>query len=119
MITKSTAGAVLFVGYALAPGLFLTHLSEALAAIYRSVLTGLERYTSLAAAACANSSEHLARSLCAALASCTAVLASLGLMLKALFSVELLLAGSENELIAAVLTYQCLVFVHSFLPHFE
>ena len=110
---------MLSVVYELTRKLFLTHLSEALAAVNQSVLTRLVRYTSLAASACAYSSEHLARSLCAALASCTAVLASLGLMLEALLSVELLLASSEYELVAAVLTYQCLVFVHNHLPHFE
>ena len=92
----------------------LTHLGEALAAIDRTVGLGLKGNLGLAAAGSANSGEVLAGTAGSVLASVTAGLAALGLVLEAALSVELLLTGGEHELLATFLTYQSLVFVHDF-----
>ena len=78
------------------------HLSEALAAENGTVGLGLEGNLCLTTAACAGSSEELTGATGAVLASVTAGLAALGLILEAALCVELLLAGSENEFIAAL-----------------
>ena len=79
-----------------------THLSEALAAEHGTVGLGLEGHLGLAAAACAGSSEELTGTTGVVLASITAGLAALGLVLEAALCVELLLTGSENEFVAAL-----------------
>ena len=79
-----------------------THLSEALAAVYGTVGLGLEGNLGLAAATGAGSGEELTGTTGGVLASVTAVLAALGLVLEALLSVELLLTGGEHELVAAL-----------------
>jgi hypothetical protein len=78
------------------------HLSEALAAVHRTVGLGLEGNLGLAAAAGTGSSEELTGTTGAVLASVTAGLAALGLVLEAALSVELLLTGGEHELVAAL-----------------
>ena len=79
-----------------------THLSEALAAEYGTVGLGLEGNLSLTTAAGASSGEELTGATSVVLASVTAGLAALGLILEAALCVELLLASSENEFIAAL-----------------
>ena len=79
------------------------HLSEALAAEHGTVSLGLEGHLGLAAAAGAGSGEELTGATGGVLASVTAGLAALGLVLEATLSVELLLTGGENELVAALL----------------
>ena len=113
--TESTALAVLFC-YAI---LFLTHLCEALAAVYSTALARLERHSCLTAAACTCCSEHLSCSLRCTLSCTAAALASLRLMLKALFCIEFLFASREYKFSSAFLASQCLVFVHDCLPHFK
>ena len=81
---------------------FVTSLSEALAAEYGTVGLGLEGNLCLATATCANGSEELTGATGAVLASVTAGLAALGLVLEATLSVELLLTGSENKFVAAL-----------------
>ena len=93
---------------------FFFHLCKALAAINRAVFSWLERNLCLFAAACANSGEHLSVRFFAGLAGVAAGFASLRLVLESLFSVEFLLASSENELGSAFFAYSCFVFVHSF-----
>ena len=78
------------------------HLSEALAAEHGTVGLGLEGHLSLTAAACASSSEELTGATGIVLASITAGLAALGLILEAALCVELLLTGGEHELLAAI-----------------
>ena len=78
------------------------HLSEALAAEHGTVGLGLEGNLSLAAATGAGSGEELTGSAGSVLASVTASLAALGLVLEAALSVEFLLTGGENELVAAL-----------------
>ena len=85
--------------YRLAVG---THLSEALAAEHGTVGLGLEGHLGLTAAACASSSEELTGATGIVLASITAGLAALGLILEAALCVELLLTGGEHELLAAI-----------------
>ena len=78
------------------------HLSEALAAEHRTVGLGLEGNLGLAAAAGAGGGEELTGATGSVLASIAAGLAALGLILEATLSVELLLTGGENELVAAL-----------------
>ena len=78
------------------------HLSEALAAENGTVGLGLEGHLSLAAAAGAGSGEELTGATGGVLASVTAGLAALGLVLEAALCVELLLTGGEHELLAAL-----------------
>ena len=80
----------------------LSHLCKALAAVHRTVSLGLKGNTSFLAAGCAGSIEELSGATNGVLASVTASLAALGLVLEASLSVEFLLAGSENELITAL-----------------
>ena len=93
----------------LAPALLLfgilalvAHLSEALAAEHRTVGLGLEGHLSLAAATGTGSSEELTGTTGVVLASVTAGLAALGLVLEAALCVEFLLTGGENEFVAAL-----------------
>ena len=79
-----------------------THLSEALAAEYGAVGLGLEGNLCLTTATGAGSSEELTGTTGSVLASITASLAALGLVLEATLCVELLLTGSEGELLAAL-----------------
>ena len=85
--------------------LFLLHLCKAIAAVYGTIFSGSERNLSNTAAGSAGSLEHFSFALCAVLSCVTAGLASLRFVLEALFSIKLLLAGCENELISALLTY--------------
>jgi len=85
--------------------LLFLHLSEALTAIYRSVLTGLERDSSLAAASCANCGVGLSFSSARRFSRISASLASLRLIGEAFLCIELLLACGEYELVTAFLTY--------------
>jgi hypothetical protein len=79
-----------------------SHLRKALAAVHRTVGLGLEGNASLAAAGSAGSSEVLTGTTGSILASVAASLAALGLVLEAALGIEFLLAGSENELFAAL-----------------
>ena len=79
-----------------------THLSEALAAEYGTVGLGLKGNLGLAAATGAGSGEELTGATSGVLASVTASLAALGLILEAALSVEFLLTGGENEFVAAL-----------------
>ena len=83
----------------------LTHLGEALAAIDRTVGLGLKGNLGLAAAGCTNSGEILAGTAGSVLASVTAGLAALGLVLEAALSIELLLTSGEHELLATLFAH--------------
>jgi len=87
-------------------------LGEAIAAVYGPVRLGLKRHPSLAAAGSAHSREELTGAASGVLASVTAGLAALGLILEAALSIELLLTGGENKLFTALLAHQGLVLVH-------
>ena len=81
---------------------FCAHLSEALAAEYGTVGLGLDGNLCLAAATCAGSGEELTGTAGSVLASVTASLAALGLVLEAALCVEFLLTSGENEFVAAL-----------------
>jgi len=81
----------------------LAHFSEAVTAINRTVALGLEGHPRFAAAGSANGGKVLAGATGGVLASITASLAALGLVLEAALSIELLLACGEHELVAALL----------------
>ncbi len=85
----------------------------AFAAVYRSVIRGLEGNLCFLATLCASGCKELSGSLACVLSCVAAGLASLGLILETAFCVELLLTCGENEFCAAILTNQSLVFVHA------
>ena len=89
-------------------------VAEALAAVYGTVIVRLKGNLACLSAVGAYSVIHLAgRALSTAcLVLSAAIAASLRLVSKALLSVKLLLAGSENEFLSAVLADQSLVSVH-------
>ena len=78
------------------------HLSEALAAENGAIGLGLEGNLCVAAAACAGSGEELTGATSVVLASVTASLAALGLVLEAALCVEFLLTSSESEFLATL-----------------
>ena len=79
-----------------------THLSEALAAENGTVGLGLEGHLSLAATTGAGSGEELTGATSVVLASVTASLAALGLVLEAALCVEFLLTSGEGEFLATL-----------------
>ena len=88
---------------------------EALTAVDGPISTGLEGHLGLAAAAVTDDGVHLPGSTTVAVLGTTgsaACRAAARLILEALLSEELLLAGRENEFVAAVTAGQGLVFVH-------
>ena len=95
----------------------LSHASEAIAAVNRTIGLGLKGNLSLAAAGSASSGEELTGATGSSLASIAAGLAALGLILETTLGIELLLAGGKNEFFTAFFADKCLVFVHVFLPH--
>ena len=102
----------------------LSSLGEAVAAVNRTVFSGLEGNLAGCTALSANSLEHLAgsSSLIAAscsLASVTAALAALGLVGEAFFCVKCLFIGGENEFYTAVLTSKSFVVVHLNTPNLK
>ena len=98
-----TAKAILFLICSVSQQLAVsTHLSEALAAENGTIGLGLEGNLCFAAAACAGSGEELTGTAGSVLASVTARLAALGLVLEAALCVELLLTSGEHELVATL-----------------
>ena len=83
----------------------LSHASEALAAVDRTVRLGLERNSCLAAAVSADSSEVLTGAAGSSLAGITAGLAALRLILEASLSIKLLFTSGEHELFATLFAY--------------
>jgi len=94
-------------------------LSEAFAAIHRTVARGFKGDSGFLAAIGADSSKHLACITAGSLTSIAASLTSLWLIHEASLSIEFLLASREDELIAALFALQSLVSVHGKLPHFD
>lgn len=85
--------------------IFTLLLLEALAAVYRAILTGLERNLARISAACANCIIHLALEPAFASLGFTLVTASLatkGLVLKTLLGIKFLLSGSKSEFLSAI-----------------
>ena len=92
------------------------HLREALAAVNGTVFTGLEGDLRFGAAGSAGRDKHLPLSFGAVLTGSTALLASLGLVLKASPRIDLLLAGGKNKPFAAVRTSQGFFFYNFLTP---
>ena len=90
---------------------------EASAAVNRSVARGLESNLSLATALCTGGDKVLSGSSACILLCIAACLAALGLVHKAFFLVELLLACGEYELFAAFLANQSLVLENLCASH--
>ena len=80
----------------------LAHFGEAIAAIHRTIGLGLKGNLGLATASGADSGEVLTGTASSVLASVAAGLATLRLILEAALSIEFLLTGGENELVAAL-----------------
>lgn len=89
-------------------------LSEAIAAIDRTIAARFERNLARFAALCTDRIVHRAVSAAGGVAftRVAAGPAALRLVCKALFGVEFLLAGSEGELLTAIFASQDLVVVH-------
>jgi hypothetical protein len=83
----------------------LAHLSEALGAVDGTISLGLEGNLGFLTASSAGGGEELTGATGSLLTSVTAALAALGLVLEAALSVELLLAGGENEFVAALFAH--------------
>ncbi len=83
----------------------LSHLGKALAAVNGAIRLGLEGNPGFAAAGSADSSEELAGTAGGVLASVTAGLAALGLVLEAALCVELLLTGGKNKFLTTFFAY--------------
>ena len=93
---------------------------EALAAVDGTIALGDEGNSRGLAAGGTGRLEHLAGSGSAVgLAGGAALTAAGGLVLEALFSVELLLTGGEHEFGTAIAANQRLVFVHDGDPPFQ
>ena len=88
----------------------------ALAAVYRLAIGRIEGNLALLTAISANSVKHLSATTSRVLSDVAACLASLGLVLEALLCIELLLTGSEHEVVAAILAFQRFVLKHFPLP---
>lgn len=80
----------------------LSHLGKALTAVHRTIGLGLKGDAGFPATGSAGGSEELSGGTGCVLASVTAGLATLGLVLEASLSVEFLLTGGKNELVAAL-----------------
>lgn len=98
--------------------LLLFHFCIAIAAVYRSVIAGLEGNLSFFTATSTSGCEKFSCGLRCVLLCVAASFASLGLILEAFFSIEFLLAGCENEFCSAIFAFQCFVLVHLCLPRF-
>ena len=102
MQKNRTAKAILFLICSVQLLAVSTHLSEALAAENGTIGLGLEGNLCFAAATSAGSGEELTGATGSVLASVTARLAALGLVLEAALCVELLLTSGEHELVATL-----------------
>lgn len=98
--------------------LSVASLLEARATINGSVAGGLERKLSLAAALRAGSDEVLTLASFSILFLVAASLAALRLVLKALFSVELLLARCEYKFLSAISACEGYVFINDLFSIF-
>ena len=90
----------------------LSHASEAIAAIDRTIRFGLEGNSCFAAARSADSCEKFSGSTGSAFPGVAAIFAALGFVHEAALCVKLLLTGGEYELLATFLAIECFVLVH-------
>ena len=94
---------------------------EALTAVHGPVSAGLEGNLRGTAAAVADHFEHLPGAVSAVLGTTGSAAggAAAGLILEALLGEESLLAGGEDEFVAAVTAGQCFVLIHSGNPPYN
>ena len=92
----------------------LALFGEAIAAINRTVISGLERNFCFASAGSADGREHFLLAGSAIFSGVAAGLASLGFVCEAFFVVEVLFACSKNEFRAAVFANKGFVLKHGF-----
>lgn len=92
--------------------LLLSLVGKTIAAIYRTIVAGLERNLAGFSAGSAYGIEHLARCSSIVFTGVTAGFASLRFVRKSFFLKEILFARGENEFIAAVFAYQRFVLMH-------
>ena len=107
---------ITFIIYKINLCVFFFHFCKTFIAENISALCRLERNYSIATATCTCCCESLSCRSCCVFTSITAVSATLGFILEAFFCIELLLAGGENKVSPAFLTFECFVFVHGFIP---
>lgn len=91
------------------------HFCETVAAINRTVFTGLERNLRFLSAGRANCRVHLTRGTSGALAGIAAYLTSLRLIFETARCVEFLFSGREDKFVSTIFAYKGFVFVHCFL----
>lgn len=93
--------------FVLSVGLLLLalHFGEALAAINRTILTGLERNFRFSAAGGTGCGVHLFLGLQLVFAGITALFAALGLVDEATLRIEFLLTGGEDELFSTLFAH--------------
>jgi hypothetical protein len=90
---------------------------ETSAAVDGAIVSRLERDLGGRSALGANRIKHFAVTATSGLAARAALFATDGFVLETLLSIELLLAGRKDEILTAILAYQCLVFEHlDFFP---
>ena len=82
--------------------LFFFHFCKALAAIYRTVLSGFERNFCFASAGCAGGGVHLFLGFEFVFACVTALFAALGFVNESTLCIEFLLTGGESKFFAAL-----------------
>ena len=92
--------------------LFFSHLSKALAAVYRTVFTWFKWNFCFASASSALCCVHFALRFCSVFTCITAWFTSLWLIYKAFGCIEFLFASSEYKFSAAIFTDESFVFVH-------
>ena len=90
--------------------LLFSHLSEAIAAVDRSVGLGLKGNPSFAAASGANGRKILAGAAGSVFAGIAAGFAALGLILETALCVKLLFTDGKYKFLTALFAHQCLVF---------
>lgn len=90
---------------------------ETSAAVDGAIVSRLERDLGGRSALGANRIKHFAVTATSGLAARAAIFATDGFVLEPLLCIELLLAGRKDEILTAILAYQCLVFEHlDFFP---
>lgn len=94
--------------------LFFLHFGEALAAIYRTVFTGLEGNLCLCSAGCTGGCKHLSLFSGSVFTGVAAGLAALRLVDEAFSLVEFLLTGGKHKFGTAFLADKGFVFKHFF-----
>ena len=94
------------------PELPTLHVRVAFAAVYRTIVLGLEGHLGRRAALCADCIVHHARTATLSFLRDAALTATGRLILETLFGIKFLLTGGEHKFLTAVTAHQRLVLIH-------